>query len=69
MVATDSATYRAVYPGGSSNEVRVEVTDAPDVTAAVSRCKRGSVVNGRTTPAAPGSRVVLQLNLRERFGW
>jgi plastocyanin len=69
VVATDSATYRAVYSGGSSNEVRVEVTDAPDVTAAVKRGKRGTAVNVRTTPAAPGARVVLQVNLRERFGW
>ena len=69
MVATETATYRAVYSGGSSNELRVEVTDAPDVTAAVKRGKRATVVNVRTTPAAPGARVVLQLNLRERFGW
>ena len=69
VVASESATYRAVYSGGASNEVRVEVTDAPDVTAAVKRGKRAAVVNVRTTPAAPGARVVLQLNLRERFGW
>ena len=69
VVASESATYRAVYSGGASNEVRVEVTDAPDVTAAVKRGKRATVVNVRTTPAAPGARVVLQLNLRERFGW
>ena len=69
VVATETATYRAVYSGGSSNELRVEVTDAPDVTAGVKRGRHGTVVNVRTTPAAPGVRVVLQVNLRERFGW
>ena len=69
VVASESATYRAVYSGGSSNELRVEVTDAPDVTAGVKRGRLGSVLNVRTTPAAPGGRVVLQVNLKERFGW
>jgi hypothetical protein len=69
VVASESATYRAVYSGGSSNELRVEVTDAPDVTAGVKRGRRGTALNVRTTPAAPGARVVLQVNLRERFGW
>ena len=69
VVASESATYRAVYSGGSSNELRVEVTDAPDVTAGVKRGRLGTVLNVRTTPAAPGGRVVLQVNLKERFGW
>ena len=67
--ASETATYRAVYSGGSSNELRVEVTDAPDVTAGVKRGRRGTAVNVGTTPAAPGGRVVLQINLKERFGW
>jgi Copper binding proteins, plastocyanin/azurin family len=69
VVASESATYRAVYSGGSSNELRVEVTDAPDVTAGVKRGRLGTIVNVRTTPAAPGGRVVLQVRLKERFGW
>lgn len=69
VVASESATYRAVYPGGSSNELRVEVTDAPDVTAGVKRGRRGTTLGVRTTPAAPGGRVVLQVRLKERFGW
>jgi hypothetical protein len=69
VTASETATYRAVYSGGSSNELRVEVTDAPDVSAGVKRGRRGVAVNVRTAPAAPGSRVVLQLDLRERFGW
>lgn len=70
VVATGTATYRAAFPGGTSNELRVEVTDAPDVTARVRRAKRGtSVVTASANPATPGARVVLQLKLRERFGW
>ena len=33
VVATETATYRAVFSGGTSNELRVEVTDAPDLSA------------------------------------
>ena len=69
VVASESATYRAVYSGGSSNELRVEVTDAPDVTAGLKRGPGGATVNVRTTPAAPNGRVVLQVHLKERFGW
>jgi len=69
VVASETATYRGVYSGGSSNELRVEVTDAPDVTAGVKRGRRGTVLKVRTTPAAPGGRVMLQINLKERFGW
>jgi hypothetical protein len=36
----------------------------------VRRGKRGAaVVTTSATPATPGGRVVLQLKLRERFGW
>jgi plastocyanin len=69
IVATETATYRAAFSGGTSNDLRVEVTDAPDLTAGVKRGKRGATVNVRTTPAAPGGRLLLQVNLRERFGW
>jgi plastocyanin len=70
VVAAATATYRAVFAGGSSNELRIEVTDAPDVAAKVRRGKRGAaVVTTSATPATPRGRVVLQLKLRERFGW
>jgi hypothetical protein len=70
VAAADTATYRAVFAGGTSNELRVEVTDAPDVSARVRRAKRGtSVFTASASPATPGARVVLQLKLRERFGW
>ena len=68
VVATASATYRASFSGGSSNELRIEVTDAPDITASFKRGRRPAV-NVRANPSTPGARVVLQLKLRERFGW
>jgi len=70
LVASETAVYRAAFDGGFSNELRVEVTDAPDISAKVRRVKRGrAVVTTSATPATPGARVVLQLRLRERFGW
>lgn len=69
VAATDTATYRAVFAGGTSNETRVEVTDAPDIAARARRTRGGTAVTVTATPASPGARVVLQVNLRERFGW
>jgi plastocyanin len=70
VVAGETAVYRAVFAGGTSNEVRIEVTDAPDVSARVRRGKRSTaVVTASATPSTPGARMVLQLKLRERFGW
>jgi hypothetical protein len=69
VVASETATYRAVFSGGSSNELRVDVTDAPDLTAGVKATRHGAVVNVKADPSTPGARVVLELKLRERFGW
>jgi plastocyanin len=70
VVASETAVYRAVFSGGSSQELRIEVTDAPELAAKARRGKRGSQLVGvSASPATPGARVVLQLKLRERFGW
>ena len=69
VVAAESAVYRAAFAGGTSNELRIEVTDAPDITAALKRRAGGPAVNVRAAPSTPGARVVLELKLRERFGW
>jgi hypothetical protein len=70
VVAAETAVYRAAFAGGVSNELRIEVTDAPDLAAKVRRGKRGTaVVTASASPSTPGARVVLQLKLRERFGW
>jgi plastocyanin len=69
-VVSETAVYRAAFDGGVSNELRIEVTDAPDISAKVRRIGRGrAVVSTAANPATPGARVVLQLKLRERFGW
>ena len=42
---------------------------ARPVRAGCAARARGSVVTVSANPATPGARVVLQVNLRERFGW
>jgi plastocyanin len=70
VVPPGSASYRAVSALGASQPVRVEVTDGTRLAVAARRARRGrSVVRVSALPAAPGTRVVLQLHLRERFGW
>jgi hypothetical protein len=70
VMASETAVYRAAFDGGFSNELRVEVTDAPDISAKVRRVgRRRAVVSTAARPATPGARVVLQVRLRERFGW
>lgn len=69
IVGSVTATYRAVSAAGASQELRVEVTDAPDLSARVRRGRGRALVRVAADPAAPGARVVLQLKLRERFGW
>jgi plastocyanin len=70
VVASASATYRAVSAAGSSQELPVDVTDG--ATLSVSPTRRsaaGQVISVKASPATPGANVVLQLKLRERFGW
>ena len=70
VAVSETAVYRAAFDGGVSNELHIEVTDAPDISAKVRRAGRGSsIVTTAAHPATPGARVVLQLKLRERFGW
>jgi plastocyanin len=70
VVPSGSASYRAVSALGASQPVRVEVTDGARLAVAARRARRGrSVVRVSAVPAVPGTRVVLQLRLRERFGW
>jgi plastocyanin len=64
-----SASYRAVGPAGTSPALRIEVTDWTSFALRAAAARRGMVVRVRTRPAQPGARVVLQLRLRERFGW
>ncbi len=70
VVASESATYRAVSAAGSSQELRVAVSDGAALSVAVKRRSAvGLRINVRASPASPGANVVLQMKLRERFGW
>jgi hypothetical protein len=69
VVVSQTATYRAVFAGGSSQELRVEVSAGPALSVAAKRTAGASLINVSASPASPGARVVLQLRLRERFGW
>jgi plastocyanin len=64
-----SATYRAVSGGGASPPLRIEVTDQASIALAASGRPGGAVLRARAVPAQPRARVILQLRLRERFGW
>ena len=63
-----TTTYRAVAGGEAGPPVQVLVLDRKVSAAARSR-KGGSRSTRAVTPASPGATVVLQLKLKERFGW
>ena len=63
-----SATYRAVAGDDASEPVSLLVLDRR-VTATASTRARRATVRALVTPASPGATVVLQLRLRDRFGW
>jgi plastocyanin len=63
-----TATYRAVINDTTSAGVLLRVVDH---SVSLSDVRRVGVdhLTARVTPSAPGSTVVLQLHLKERFGW
>jgi plastocyanin len=63
-----TTTYRVTSGAMTSPSVLVRVIDRR-VTLSVQHRTRGAVVTVNVQPASPGATVVLQLNLRERFGW
>lgn len=63
-----TTTYRAVVPGEASPPVQVLVLDRRVAVAAALHGRRTAIVAG-VEPASPGATVVLQLRLRNRFGW
>jgi plastocyanin len=68
VVPAATTTYRAVSSDGESPAVQLTVLDH---TVAVSAQHRGrsTALVVRVAPADPGALVVLQLRLRDRFGW
>jgi plastocyanin len=69
VVGSASANYRAVSAAGASPALRVEVSDGAALSVSSKRSSGGLRVGVKANPALPGARVVLQLKLRERFGW
>jgi plastocyanin len=69
VVASQTARFRAVSAAGSSQELRVEVSAGPALSLAARRRAGRRLIDVKASPASPGVRVVLQLRLRERFGW
>jgi hypothetical protein len=74
-VGEDGAFSVSVTPSGAStyhapdgNTVRLDVLDRK-VSAAASRHGSRIAVSATVAPASPGATVVLQLKLKERFGW
>jgi hypothetical protein len=63
------AFYRAVSGDQASPPLRVEVTDEVRVGLAASARPGGALLRAHAVPAQSGARLVLQLRLRERFGW
>jgi plastocyanin len=69
LVVSQTARYRAVSAAGTSPELRVEVSAGPALLVA-GRTRAGRrTISVKASPASPGMRVVLELRLRERFGW
>ena len=64
VTPAQSATYRAVAGGDASPSVQVLVLNHQIAV----RARRGGL-SVEVTPSDPGAVVVLQLRLRERFGW
>jgi plastocyanin len=68
VTPSTTTAYRAVAGEHSSQAVQVLVLDRR-VEATGHRRGPRVVIGTRVLPASPGARVVLQLHLRERFGW
>jgi hypothetical protein len=68
VVPATTGSYRAVGGDQASPPVRLLVLDR-HVTATSSRRGGRTLVRVRVDPPSPHATVVLQLHLRERFGW
>ena len=68
FVPGTTATYRAVAGTDVSTPVTLLVLDR-SISLQAQRGRHRVLIRTRVTPAAPGAHVVLQLFLREHFGW
>ena len=69
MSADRTAVYRASAGAFLSPRLRVAVIEHAVLRLTAFRARRGATLKVRVRPAYPGTVVVLQLRLRERFGW
>ena len=65
---TVTPTGASAYHAPEGNTIRLDVLDR-HVSAAAARHGSRIAVSATVAPAAPGATVVLQLKLKERFGW
>jgi plastocyanin len=68
IVPAATATYRAVAGADASPPVTLTVLDRR-ISFQARRGGRGVLLTSRVTPASAGATVVLQLFLRDHFGW
>jgi plastocyanin len=68
VVPRTSATYRAVAGGEASPSAQLLVLDRK-LAASATTHRRAVTVSASVAPASPGATVVLQLRLKDRFGW
>jgi plastocyanin len=68
VTPTSTTTYRAVSGAEATPPVRLLVLDRK-LTARASRHGKRTSIRVRVAPASPHATIVLQLHLRERFGW
>lgn len=68
VVPSTSATYRAVSGSEASPSAPLIVLDRKLTASGRTRGRRVTV-SATVAPASPGATVVLQLRLKERFGW
>jgi hypothetical protein len=68
FTATVTPSAAAAYHAPDGNAVRLDVLDR-HMSASAARHGRRIAVSASVAPAAPGATAVLQLKLKERFGW
>jgi plastocyanin len=68
VTPTTSGSYRALGGNDQSPPVDLLVVDRK-VSASARHAARGSLVSVDVSPASPGATVVLELYLKDRFGW
>jgi plastocyanin len=68
VVPQTTATYRAVSGSDTSTPAQLLVLDRTLAASGRTRGRRVTV-SASVAPASPGATVVLQLRLKERFGW